>query len=124
MIDYNIFNPISSPSTWGFSIEILNAFRPPGRWQAREGYEILRRTRPGFHLPRNLGVCDFIMLDDTGATYLSINSPNGFLALDLAPDDPLMLGYTPLETADGLVVRNFTISFKDANNGNRIFICS
>lgn len=99
-------------------IEILIAFRPLGRWQAREGYEILQRARPELHLPRNLGVCDFIILDDMGATYLSLNSPNDFLALDLAPDDPLMLRDTPLETANGMVVRNFTgimVNFKDAN---------
>lgn len=63
-------------------------------------------------------VCDFVELDDTGATYLSLNSPNDFLALDLAPDDPLELVKIAVETANGIAARNLTgimVNFKDAD---------
>lgn len=58
------------------------------------------------------------MLDDTGATYLSLNYPNDLIALGLAPNTPLPLYEILVETDNGRALRNVTlvmVNFKDAN---------
>lgn len=63
-------------------------------------------------------VCDFVELDDTGITYLFLNSLNNFFALDLKPNDFLELVKIAINTGNGIVAQNFIavmVNFKDVN---------
>lgn len=69
-------------------------------------------------LPDNPLGCNFVVLDDTGATYLSLNYPEDFDALGLLPNHPLPLLQIMVEIANGRALRYLTlvlVNFKDAN---------
>lgn len=61
---------------------------------------------------------DFLVLDDTGSSLLSLSYPDDFLLLGYQPGEILPVNSVEVETANGKVVRNITlveVNFKDTN---------
>ena len=61
---------------------------------------------------------DFLVLDDTGSSLLSLNYPDDILLLGYQLGEVMPLNSVEVETANGKVVRDITlveINFKDSN---------
>lgn len=73
-------------------------------------------------LPNNPLSFDFVVLDDTGATYLSLNYPDDFVALGLLPNDPLPVHQVTVETANGRAIRNLTFVWVNLKDDSENFM--